>query len=401
MYSCCSESAAPGRAIELADLFQAYRDCRKNKRNTMNALAFEVDYEDELLALWDEIQSGTYRPGRSIAFIVNKPVKREIFAARFKDRVVHHLIINQLNPLFEKIFIHDSYACRKGKGTHRGILRASRFIRQCSQNAIQDCFILKFDIRGFFMAIDKSILWRRLHDFIVQYYSGDDYELLLFLCYQVVMNDPTRNCFIKGGEENWDGLPPDKSLFHSKPHCGLPIGNLISQIFANFYMNPFDHFMKHDLGLNYYCRYVDDALVAHEDRAYLQELIPVIFDFLSVKLKLTLHPRKIYLHHYSKGVTFLGMHIKPHCILPGKRIKGNFYDAIVRHNKVVIERKPTKDEQRAFLCSVNSYPGILKHYNTYGFRKRMLFRHLSIWWWNLMYCSGGCAKLVSRQRMAR
>ena len=163
-------------------------------------------------------------------------------------------------------------------------------------------------------------------------------------------------------------------------------------------MNAFDHFIKHDLGIRYYGRYVDDFLVVHQDKAYLKALIPQISDFLSRELKLTLHPRKIYLQHYSRGVTFLGMKIKPGCILPGKRIKGNFYNAIMHHNQLAQERKPTKEEQLAFLCSMNSYLGIMKNYNTHQFRKRMLIRHVSIWWWNLMYCSGGCAKLVSKQR---
>jgi RNA-directed DNA polymerase len=142
-------ASAPASAIELADLFEAYFNCRKHKRNTHNALAFEIDYEIRLLELWAEINSGHYQPGKSIAFIVNKPVKREIFAADFRDRIVHHLVINKLNPLFEKAFIYDSYACRAGKGTHLGVQRVDRFIRQCSQNYTQDCYVLELDIKGF------------------------------------------------------------------------------------------------------------------------------------------------------------------------------------------------------------------------------------------------------------
>ena len=166
-------------------------------------------------------------------------------------------------------------------------------------------------------------------------------------------------------------------------------------------MNAFDHFIKYDLGVRHYGRYVDDFLLVHQDKEYLKALIPIISEFLRVKLKLTLHPRKIYLQHYSKGVTFLGMHIKPHCILAGKRLKGNFYDAIMNHNKLVQEQKPTKEEQLAFLCSMNSYLGIMKHYNTHKWRKKMLIKYVSAWWWNLMYCSGGCAKLVPKVRVIR
>lgn len=193
---------------------------RKGKRNTINALAFDVDYEYGLLRLWDEIQSATYHPGRSIAFVVNRPVQREIFAADFRDRVVHHLIINQLNPWFERVFIKDSCACRAGKGTHYGIRRATRFIHQCSQGHTKDCFVLKLDIQGFFMAIDKGILWVRLREFIEQYYLGVDLELLLFLCHRVLFNNPTKNCLIKGSRKNWQGLPLDKSLFIPGPIAG-------------------------------------------------------------------------------------------------------------------------------------------------------------------------------------
>ncbi|HFK3115985.1 TPA: reverse transcriptase/maturase family protein [Legionella pneumophila] len=387
--------------IELADLFEAYADCRINKRNTMNALSFELDYEHELIALWEEINTGDYAPGRSIAFIVDQPVKREIFAADFRDRVVHHLLINKLNHLFERTFIYDSYACRKGRGTHFGIRRIDRFIRQCSQNYSKDCYVLRLDIQGFFMAIDKRILWSKLRDLITNQYQQPDKDRILHLCHKILSNNPTKNCFIKGRRHNWRDLPPDKSLFYSAPACGLPIGNLTSQIFANVYLNALDHFVKRDLGMRYYGRYVDDFVLVHPDHEYLKALIPRIADFLQSRLKLTLHPRKVYLQHYSKGVHFLGMIIKPNRIKSGKRMRGNFYDAIMRHNKLTQERKPTKEEQAAFLCSMNSYLGILKHYNTYHLRKRMLIKHLSAWWWNLMFFSGGCAKLVAKQRTVR
>ena len=396
-----TETASCNARIELADLFEAYADCRTNKRNTMNALAFELDYEQELVTLWHEINAGTYIPGRSIAFIVDKPVKREIFAADFRDRVVHHLIINKLNSLFETIFIYDSYACRKGRGIHFGIQRIDRFIRQCSRNYTQDCYVLKLDIQGFFMAIDKRILWKKLRDLIVHHYHSYDKATVLTLCHKILSNNPTRNCFIKGGRHKWRDLPPDKSLFHSAPACGLPIGNLTSQIFANVYLNALDHFIKHDLSLRYYGRYVDDFVLVHKSHEHLKTLIPQIADFLQSTLRLTLHPRKMYLQHYSKGVHFLGMVIQPNHITSGKRIKGNFYDAIVQSNLITYEKKPSKDEQAAFLCSMNSYLGLMKHYNTYRLRRRMLRKHLSIWWWNLMYLSGGASKLVPKQKTIR
>jgi hypothetical protein len=384
--------------IELHELYEAYFACRKNKRNTINALSFELDYESKLIDLLEEINIRSYNISRSIAFMIHKPVQREIFAAEFRDRIVHHLIIGKLNPLFEKQFIYDSYACREGKGTHFGIQRANRFIRRCSQNYTEDCYILKLDIQGFFMHINKDILYKRLSQFIQKKYHKTNKTLILELCHKVIFNDAAGKCIIKGKSSDWMDLPKSKSLFYSPPNCGLPIGNLSSQIFANFYMDSFDHYIKHDLGIKYYGRYVDDFIIVHEDKSYLKSLITTLGNFLNNELQLTLHPKKIYLQHYNKGVPFLGTIIKSGRIYIGKRTKSNFYQAIKEQNAVVLHSKPTKEEQLRFQSSMNSYLGIMKHYNTYKLRKRMLWKNLSAYWWNHVYLSGGYAKFVLKKK---
>ncbi len=408
--------------IDPGDLFEAYYQCRKNKRNTHNALAFEVDYEHKLLHLADEINNGTYQPGRSIAFIVNKPVKREIFAADFRDRVVHHWLISKLNPVFERIFITDSYACRTGKGTHFGIQQVYDFIKACSDNYTTDTYILKLDIAGFFMHINRRILFSRLKQFIIKNYQEEDKPLVLEICEKLVFNNPAENCIIhpvgylackklndkkqklsngvKGKRKDWDGLPNNKSLFHSPAGCGLPIGNLTSQVFANFYLNPFDHFIKTTLNIRYYGRYVDDFVIVHPNKEFLKSLIPKIRDYLRDELHLQLHPNKIYLQHFSKGVKFLGVIIKPHHIYISHRTKGNFYQAIQKQNKIARDHKPTKEEQAAFLSSMNSYLGILKHYKTYNLRKRMIRKHLSGWWENIFYAKG-YSRFIARRRIRK
>lgn len=131
----------------------------------------------------------------------------------------------------------------------------------------------------------------------------------------------------------------------------MPIGNLTSQIFANVYLNALDHYVKHDLSMRYYGRYVDDFVLVHQDREYLRALIPIITDFLMFTLKLTLHPRKIYLQHYSKGVPFLGVIIRPNHISSGKRIKGNFYDAIARNNLLTYEKSPARKNKPHFYAA--------------------------------------------------
>jgi RNA-directed DNA polymerase len=396
-----SETAFLKEVFTLEEVFEAYFSCRSNKRNTINALAFELDYESNLIQLWNELNDGSYQPGKSIAFIVHKPVQREIFAADFKDRVVHHLIINKLNPLFEKEFIQDSYACRVGKGTHYGIIRANKFIRQCSQNYTKDCYVLKLDIEGFFMHINKEILFSRLKKFIESQYKQNDKELMLEVCHKIIFNSPTENCIIKGSSKNWDGLPKNKSLFQSPVNCGLPIGNLTSQIFANFYMSAFDHFIKKELGIRFYGRYVDDFIVVHPDKDFLKSLIPIISGFLLSNLQLTLHPKKIYLQHYTKGVKFLGTVIKPNRIYIANRTKGNFYNAIGKQNSIIRDQKPTKEIKAAFLSSMNSYLGIMKHYKTYNLRKKFLLKYLSAWWWNFVYLKGGISKFSLKVKILK
>lgn len=391
--------------ITLQDIFEAYYQCRKNKRNTINALQFEIDYEQKLINLHREIISGDYQIGKSIAFIVDKPVKREIFAGDFRDRIVHHLIVNKLNPFFEKQFIHDSYSCRQGKGTHFGIKRVERFLRSCSRNYTKDCYILKLDISGFFMHIHKDILYQRLKKFIKENYFQDDKDILIDLCKKVIYNNPTKNCIIKSPKSKWNGLPKSKSLFYTAENRGLPIGNFTSQVFANFYLDSFDHFIKHKLGIRYYGRYVDDFVILHKDKKYLKKIISVSRNFLWEKLRLTLHPKKIYLQHYFKGVVFLGVFIRPYRIVAGKRMAGNFYWNIEKWNQLLLENiknQPIKktlsqSQQKEIVSSINSYLGIVKHYSSYKLRKRMLTHNLSIYFWNYFYIFGNYDKIILRK----
>ncbi|MBS4012609.1 MAG: group II intron reverse transcriptase domain-containing protein [Bacteroidetes bacterium] len=368
------------------DLFQAYFDARKNKRKTINALAFEKHLEANLFALANEIIERKYIPKPSICFIVDKPVKREIFAADFRDRIIHHFIYNYISPIFEKTFINDSYSCRKGKGTHYGIKRIDHFMRSCSQNYTKDCYILKLDIRGYFMSMNKNLLYEKVKNELLKtkHKHTFDLSLVLYLIEKTIFNDPKQNCIIKGKKSDWQGLPNSKTLFHAQPGCGLPIGNLTSQLFGNVYMNEFDHWVKQKLGVKYYGRYVDDFVLIYPDKSYLQSLIPKMANFLQSNLKLTLHPNKIYLQHYTKGVQYLGTVIKPYRIYIANRTKGNFFEAIEKQNQIARNHKPTKEEKDKFISSMNSYMGILKHYKTYKIRKKMVSKHLSGYWCNLV-----------------
>jgi hypothetical protein len=285
-----------------------------------------------------------------------------------------------------------------GKGTHFGIKRVASFIKYASKKYTQDCYILKLDILGYFMHINRNILFENLQLFINQNYKFEDKVLVINLCQKIIYNDPTQNCIIKGKKSNWDGLPKNKSLFHSPPNCGLPIGNLTSQVFANFYMNHFDQYLKKGLKVGLYGRYVDDFVIIYSNKEYLKSLILQLSTFLLSTLKLTLHPKKIYLQHYTKGVKFLGTVIKPNRTFIANRTKGNFYNAIQKHNKVVLIAKPTKTELNSFLSCMNSYLGIMKHYKTYKLRRKMIAKYLHFWWWNHIKITPDITKFVFKKK---
>ena len=358
----------------LLDLFRAYFDTRKNKRTTANALAFEAGYEEKLFNLYEEIINREYKIGQSICFIVDKPVKREIFAADFRDRIVHHLIFNYINPIFEKHFIKDSYSCRIGKGTSQGIKRVDHFIRSASENYQKDCWILKLDIKGYFMAIDRDILYKKIELKLRAVKNAEfDIDLVLYLVREVVFHMPTKNFHMKGKRGDWIGLPKSKSLFFAENGKGFPIGNLTSQLFGNIYLDELDHLVREKFGVKHYGRYVDDMVFVHSDKKFLKGVVLKIKDYLQKELGLAVHPKKIYLQHFKKGVCFLGAFVKPYRIYIGKPTKNNFYAKAGAWNQIAKRKQGLggKEETKKFISGVNSYLGLMKHYDTFKLRKKM------------------------------
>lgn len=340
------------------ELYTAYLSARKHKRNTFNQLSFEANLEENLLILGKELESRRYEISPAECFINEKPVKREIVAADFRDRVVHHLLFNWINPLFEKHFIYDSYSCRVGKGTLFGINRAKAFVLSESDFFRKECFVLRLDISGFFMGIHRGILCQSILDLLSRskWKNVPDRELAEFLIQKIVFNDPLKNARFKSPREAWKDLPPNKSLRYSKPGCGLPIGNLTSQLFGNVYLNPLDHYVKRTLKFRHYGRYVDDMVLVSTDKRKLIDSIPQIRGYLKEKLRLELHPKKIYLQPVQKGFAFLGAFILPHRVYPGRRLIRNFREC--QRNPL-----PNPKEQGNRLAS---YLGCFSHFDSYG-----------------------------------
>ena len=351
--------------ITTAGLLEAYYDCRKNKRKTASALVYEMDYESRLIALRDRVNTRTYQPGKSICFVVTRPRYREVFAASFEDRIIHHYIALRLEPLFEQVFCPYTYNCRKEKGQLYGINTLKQQIIECSDNYTTDCYIMKLDLSGFFMSIDKQILARLIDRFILDRYAGEDIEDLRYLCRVVIFHQPEKNCERHSPARYWDYLPPNKSLFTNGEGKGIAIGNLFAQLFANFLLNGLDWYLE-ELGIKYHGRYVDDFYCIHRDKAVLLSAVPKIRAKLG-EYGLTLNEKKFYLQHYTKGVQFTGSIVKPRRSYTCNNTITNFVAAIRRLNNA----KDLRQAEHA-VNSINSYLGLLRHNNEYNTRKRVL-----------------------------
>lgn len=293
-------SVAP---FQFEDLVQAYYDCRRNKRNSASARLFEKDMEINLLELHDDLIAGTYRPGRSICFVVTRPKAREVWAAAFRDRIVHHLMYNHVAPRFYASFKADSCACIPGRGTLYAATRLESKIRSASENWSKPLFYLKCDLANFFVAIDKAVLRKQLETRITEPWWRA-------LATQILMHDPREDYETRSPAHLFNRVPQHKRLVAQPARLGLPIGNLSSQFFANIYLDALDQFAKHQLRAKHYIRYVDDFVFLHESPQQLNEWLAQVEAFLP-RLGAKLNPTKTILQPVDRGVDFVGHVIKP------------------------------------------------------------------------------------------
>ncbi len=302
--SACGPSADSTVApYPFRDLVQAYYDCRRAKRNSASALAFEANLEGNLSKLHDDLSSGTYRPGRSICFVVTRPKPREVWAADFRDRIVHHLLYNRIGAGIEATFIADSCACIPGRGTLYAAKRLESKIRSATQNWARPVHYLKLDLANFFVSINKQILEHQLAPRI-----HDAWWCRLAL--QVLWHDPREDFEVRSPRHLFNRVPQHKRLTAQPAKLGLPIGNLSSQFFANVYLDALDQFVKHQLRCKHYVRYVDDFILLHESPQQLNAWRAQIEAFLP-SLGARLNPTKTILQPVDRGVDFVGHVIKP------------------------------------------------------------------------------------------
>lgn len=301
----------------------------KGKRYKKDVAEFSLDLLGNVSSLQDDLKQKTYRHGGYQHFKISDPKPREIHKASVRDRLLHHAVYRILYLYFDKKFIYDSYSCRNNKGTHRAVNRLQFFSRIVSRNYSQNCFVLKCDIRRFFPNIDHTILKNILSAHIIDH---DTRRLL---------NDII-----------------DSFHTENKLGCGLPLGNLTSQLLANVYMNELDHYVKRNLKVRYYIRYADDFIILSDSVKWLRGLVPEINNFLINKLKLHLHPNKIYIKSFCSGIDFLGwVNFPHHRVLRTSTIRKILRNC--HHKGVRVE-------------TLQSYLGLMGHGNCYRLRAQLI-----------------------------
>lgn len=313
--------------ISAQNLLLAWHEFACGKGNKKDVRMFELRLMDNILALRDDLAHHTYRHDRYQEFHIADPKPRTIHKATVRDRLLHHAIYRILYPFFDRAFISDAFSCRNNKGTHKALNRFRAFGRMVSKSSTKTCWVLKCDIRKFFTSINHTVLMDILRQYIPD-------ERILWLIRQVI-----------------------GSFSSTAQGVGLPLGNLTSQLFANIYMNVFDQFAKHKLKAKYYIRYTDDFVFMSTDKTHLERILPTIDAFLCERLKLNLHPDKVFIKTLASGMDFLGwVHFPDHRVLR-TATKRRMFRRIREH--------PTEG-------TLQSYLGLLSHGNAHELSQKLM-----------------------------
>jgi hypothetical protein len=317
-------------AVTFSNLLRSYQKARSGTRKTVRVCAFGFQLEPELFRLREELLDGSYQPRPYRHFEVRDPKRRIISVADFRDRVVHHAVVAMLEPLYERCFITDSYATRKGKGAHAAVFRAQQYLRR-------NGWFLKTDIHKYFDSIRHDILLGQLERKVAD-------QKLLALIARILAN---------GGEAG----------------TGLPIGNLTSQFFANVYLNGFDHWVKERLRVQHYIRYMDDFVLFGSGRQEVKAFRQSVQQELSEGLQLALKPTATFINRRENGLSFLGTRIFP------QLIRLHPENARRAARKLAIKRQAFESanlDEASYLQSLNSYCAYFSVYDTIGLRKSIL-----------------------------
>ena len=360
----------------LIELEKSFRDAKKGKLGTTDENSFEVCWMANLVHLCDTILDRTYQPGEGIAFVIFDPMVREIFAAPFRDRVVHHFLYNMCMGWWDRRLIHNTFSCRVGKGTLAANKTAQRHMLKATRNCTRHAIVVKCDIKGYFMSLPreklvKRVIWgleRQFKDVMDEPMGRKLFEICKFLWEMILLDDPIEKAVKRGPLSNWDPkvLPPSKSLYCQPFGYGIVIGNVTSQMVSNIYLDLLDRFITIELGYKCYGRYVDDfyIMVPSSEWPRLREDLKRIREFLSEELELTLHPKKMYVQDVYKGFTFAGARVTPHCRMPSNRVQRHFEAALKR-----------LAQGEGNIEGVISYIGLMRHMDSWKYVTKQLEKY--------------------------
>lgn len=362
--------------ISMRELYEAWQRARHQKKASRNQLRFEGQWIDNLIEMQDQLQVGSWSPARSICFVASQPKAREIHAPDFFDRVVHHWLVPQLEAIYEPTFIAQSFANRKLKGTHAAVEQLKAYARQI-QSGHGGGWYLQLDIHNFFNSIHRPTLWAMLKRRLQRAALS---PLAMKATHALLRHHPMRNGVIRrASPAEYGRVPPHKRLENSAPGCGLPIGNLSSQFFANVYLDALDQFVKHTLKAKRYIRYVDDFVIVHENRAQLEQWKSQIEAFLHEKLKLSLKD-DVRLRQLQSGIDFLGYVIAPTHTRVRRRVVSHARQRLaeiealhVDLERGMITATPQQLRNAASVCA--SYFGHFDHANSYRLKQQLTKRY--------------------------
>ncbi len=327
-----------------ANLLQAYRNARRGKRSKPGVAEFGLNLERELLALQRSLHEGTYQPGKYRLFTIYERKPRVIAAAPFRDRVVHHALMQIIEPTIDRTFISDSYACRKGKGVHVAVDRYQAWAQTYR-------YVLKMDIQQYFPTIDHDLLKEKLQRRIKD-------ARVLALLDRIVESSPQSTA-----EPYY--FPGDDLLTPLDRRVGIPIGNLTSQFFANLYLDDFDQYIKQALKVRPYLRYVDDMVVLGDDKGRLDEIRAAVRERLASN-RLRLHPRKANVSPVADGLNLLGYIIYP----ARRRLRSDNGHRFARKFRDMAKAyQMGRLEWSRVVASTQSWIGHAQHADTDGLRR--------------------------------
>ena len=325
------------RLVSFKNLLLAYKKARKAKPSSIEVLIFSMNLEKNLFALQEELVLGTYKLSGYRSFTIFEPKRRTIKALPFKDRIVQHALCNLIEPIFDRTFINNSFACRKDRGTHKGLISVKKVVQN---KFTKNKYALKCDVRKYFPTIDhlilKNILFKRIKDKQV--------------------------C-------NLLSLIIDSDVSEFGVNKGIPIGNLTSQLFANIYLNELDKFVKHKLKVKYYYRYVDDFLIFSTSKKELHLFKTKIKRFLKIHLLLEIPKRKTNIYLIKDGVDFVGYKIFSSVVRLRKSNLTKFKKRIIYLSSLYLKNKITMNR---LFGSINSYLGYTMHADAYEITSKII-----------------------------